>query len=129
MPKGRCGMTKADVAIIGAGVVGMACALALLQAGRGVTLFDPAARPDVAGVEHCSDPYDACDGADLLVVATEWPEFADADLDKVADLLSRPSVFDTRAMIDPAAAANAGLILRRPGRRTVHPAQVPAGAL
>jgi glycine/D-amino acid oxidase-like deaminating enzyme len=34
---------KADIAIIGAGVVGMTCALALLQAGRGVTLFDPAA--------------------------------------------------------------------------------------
>ncbi len=87
----------------------------LAAAGARIRLFDPVARPSVAGVEHCGDAYDACDNADLLVIATEWPEFGEADMNKVARLLAAPTVFDTRGILDPAAVAAAGLILHRPG--------------
>jgi len=96
----------------------------LVAAGAGVRMFDPAARPSLVGVENCGDLYDACDGADLLVVTTEWPEFAEADLGEVAHLLSTPSVLDTRSVLDPVTAAAAGLMLRRPGHRDAHPADV-----
>lgn len=90
----------------------------LRRAGATVAAYDPAVRADHGLPGAVPDPYSACVGADLLVVLTEWPEFATADLDKVADLLASPVVYDTRAIIDEAAAARAGLALHRPGRPT-----------
>ena len=95
----------------------------LTSHGASVRLFDPAARPDLFAVANTGDLYEACTDADLLVIATEWPEFAEADLDKVAQLLSTSTVFDTRSMLDPAAAAAAGLFLHRPGHQDTRVAQ------
>ncbi len=101
-------------------------ALAVLRrvARRGATLraFDPT-RP-VASNGHLSemdlivadDPYDACTGADVLVVLTEWPEFRDLDLAKVASVMSTPAIVDTRNMLEPEAARRAGLTYLGMGR-------------
>jgi UDPglucose 6-dehydrogenase len=56
----------------------------------------------------CDDPYLACCGASVLIVLTEWPEFRDIDLAKAAGVMLRPSVVDTRNMLDPGMARSAG---------------------
>ena len=78
-------------------------------AGYDPTLPDPA-DPQLTRlslVVH-DDPYDACAGASALVVLTEWPEFREFDLAKVAAAMDRPAIVDTRNMLDPAAARAAG---------------------
>jgi len=94
-----------------------ALALADRLAERGLELivYDPAAT--TADIRHATaaDPYSACRGADLIVVATEWPEFGAVDLEKVAGQLRGSVIYDTRAVIDRRAATAAGLTVQRPG--------------
>jgi UDPglucose 6-dehydrogenase len=101
-------------------------ALSVLRrvANRGATLraFDPT-RPDPSNghlsgmdVVLADDPYDACTGADVLVVLTEWPEFRDLDLAKVASVMSTPAIVDTRNMLEPGTARRAGLTYLGMGR-------------
>jgi len=47
------------------------------------------------------DMYEALEGAEALVIATEWPEFANADLEKVKSKLRSPLIFDGRNLMDP----------------------------
>lgn len=93
----------------------------LLASGADVVVFDPAARASDVPANTVDDPYSACRDADLLVVLTEWDEFHDADLDKVAGVLATPLIYDTRQVIDPARAARAGIGLHRPGRPALTP--------
>jgi UDPglucose 6-dehydrogenase len=81
------------------------------------TLPDPA-DPHLAGLglEVCDDPDIACEGARALVVLTEWPQFRDLDLARVATVMSRPAVVDTRNLLEPAAARAAGLLYQGRGR-------------
>jgi UDPglucose 6-dehydrogenase len=53
------------------------------------------------GVDVVADPYGPCDGADVLLVMTEWDEFQQVDFDKVSHLLYGPAVVDARNMLDP----------------------------
>jgi UDPglucose 6-dehydrogenase len=57
-----------------------------------------------------SDPYEACRGAAVLAVLTEWDEFRWLDFDRVRQLLAMPAVVDARNLLDP-------LSLRRRGFR------------
>ena len=45
--------------------------------------------------------YEACDGADGLVLVTEWNEFRNPDFERVRSLLKRPVVFDGRNIYNP----------------------------
>ena len=98
----------------------------LSGAGSEVRLFDPAATVEIRGVTQFGDPYSACEGADLLVVLTEWAEFSEADLDKVNGLMLMPVVYDTRAVVDTLAAAAAGITVARPGVPESYRVQRPA---
>jgi hypothetical protein len=60
---------------------------------------------------------EAVQGADAVVVATEWVEYAQLDWEKVALAMRGTLVYDTRAVIDVAAAQAAGLQVVRLGRR------------
>jgi UDPglucose 6-dehydrogenase len=94
---------------------------ALLAAGARVRAYDPTVdlttgtvSPDKAvmleGVHIADDPYDAVDGATVAVVMTEWPEFADLDLAKLAEVLGEGRcVVDTRNLLDPVAVRSVGL--------------------
>jgi len=93
-------------------------ALAVLRqvCDRGATVkaYDPT-RPDRSDAQlsglrllMCEHPYDACEGAAALVVLTEWPEFRELDLAKVASVMARPAIVDTRNMLEPAAARAVG---------------------
>src|SRR3954471_1352326 len=77
----------------------------LLARGARVQAFDPtvpSTRP--TGIDElvvADDPYAACEGADVMVVLTEWDEFRWLDFDKVADAMNTPSVIDARNLLDP----------------------------
>lgn len=87
----------------------------LVEQGIDVVIHDPVVSSDAIGHPMAPDELTACQGADLLVVATEWPHYATVDLDEVFDRLRSPVVYDTRSIIDPIVAAHAGLTVRRPG--------------
>ena len=88
---------------------------ALVEHGvEDIRAYDPVVRhlashPRVA-VE--ASAYAAADGADTLVVATEWPEFRSLDWNRLARLMTRREVFDTRGVVDLAAAMDAGFLVR-----------------
>jgi UDPglucose 6-dehydrogenase len=53
-------------------------------------------------VVWCDDAYAATDGADAMVVLTEWNQFRGLDLERVRSLLVRPIVVDLRNIYEPA---------------------------
>ncbi len=61
------------------------------------------------GITVCADPVATAAGADVLVVLTEWPEFASVDLGAIAAAMSGDAVVDARNLLDPAAVRAAGL--------------------
>lgn len=88
----------------------------LQQEGADVVAYDPEAKSDM--VSMVSSPIDAADGADVLVVATEWPEFKEVDLKEVRRVMKGHRVVDARNLLDPTAVRAAGLDywgLGRPG--------------
>ncbi len=94
----------------------------LRQRGASIRAFDPTL-PDVdnphlsrLGLEVFQDPYAACEGVDALVILTEWPHFRSLDLEKVAAVMARPSIVDTRNLLVPAEARAAGCAYQGMGR-------------
>jgi UDPglucose 6-dehydrogenase len=73
-------------------------------ASRGATVraFDPAVAEPVDGIAVVDDAYAACDGADVLVVLTEWDDFKWLDFDKVADSMTTKAIVDARNLLDRA---------------------------
>ncbi|MBN9610383.1 MAG: hypothetical protein BGO26_08065 [Actinobacteria bacterium 69-20] len=87
----------------------------LLAAGVAVQVFDPTRHERMDRVVVCHDMYTACQGAHVLVVATEWPQFADADLSLVRKIMAGQVVVDTRNLLNAAAVHSAGLRYRGVG--------------
>lgn len=94
--------------------------------GATIRAFDPTTvgelTPNQAivldGIEVVSDALDVADGADVVAVFTEWPEFAKIDLSRLAARLARPvTIVDTRNLLDPALVREAGLEYVGVGRR------------
>ena len=67
-------------------------------------------------VAAAPDPYAAAEGAAVIVLLTEWPEFGDIDLAKVAELAAGRTIVDARNLLDPVAVAAAGFRLVPQGR-------------
>lgn len=76
----------------------------LLAEGAAVKAYDPKAmeraRQQLPPLIYCQNPYEAASGADALVVATEWKEFASLDLTRVKSLMRRPLILDGRNLFD-----------------------------
>jgi UDPglucose 6-dehydrogenase len=94
---------------------------ARLQAdGATVRGYDPVAETEarklMVGVEFASSALEAIQGADAVVVVTEWPEFAELDWSSVAPQMNGRLVVDGRNCIDPAAVVAAGLLYEGIGR-------------
>ena len=98
----------------------------LRRLGATVRAFDPttigALTPHQAvvldGIDLVDDALDVGDGADVVAVFTEWPEFAKIDLTRLAARLGRAvTVVDTRNLLDPALVREAGLGYDGVGRR------------
>lgn len=67
-------------------------------------------------VSLVENPYQACEGAHALLIATEWNEYRSPDLERLAGLLQDKWVFDGRNVLVPAAVVEAGLNYRGVGR-------------
>ena len=92
----------------------------VVAAGLEVRAFDPmvpSGSSVLAGVEVSEDAYTAAKGADVLVVLTEWPEFAELDFAAVAAAMSRQQIVDTRNLLTPASVTHLGFTYRGTGRR------------
>lgn len=77
----------------------------LLSEGACVQAYDPKAveraQAVAPGAGYVTDPYAAAAGADALIIATEWPEFATLDWERVRGEMARPLVLDGRNLLDP----------------------------
>lgn len=67
-------------------------------------------------VKLVEDEYAACEGADCLVLATEWSEYRAPDLPRIANTMRGRHVFDGRNVLVPGAVVDAGLVYRGMGR-------------
>jgi UDPglucose 6-dehydrogenase len=95
----------------------IAMAERFVTAGATVRAFDPAVRESpIAGIEIVADAYAACEGADALVVATEWDEFKWLDLDKVAGVMAQLHIVDARNLLDRGAIRRRGFTYQGVGR-------------
>jgi UDPglucose 6-dehydrogenase len=79
----------------------------LLSRGAKVKAYDPVANHEAAeiyanqAVSTVDDLYNATDGADALVLVTEWKAFRSPDFDKLKQQLNTPLIFDGRNIYDP----------------------------
>jgi UDPglucose 6-dehydrogenase len=87
----------------------------LIAHGATVQAFDPEAAP-VKGVIRVDDPIQAAKDADVLLIATEWPEFQSVDLRAVRDAMATPHIIDARNMLDPEAVRRLGMEYEGIGR-------------
>jgi UDPglucose 6-dehydrogenase len=97
---------------------------ALGARGARVTAYDPIAMEEakralgsVPHLDYADSPQAACEGADGLVVVTEWKEFRSPDFEALKRLLREPLVFDGRNLYEPDAVRAAGLEYFAIGRR------------
>ena len=92
----------------------------LIAGGASVVAFDPVGReqaePLLPGIEFAANPEAVADGADALVVVTEWDEFRGIDLGEMARRMRGTALVDLRNVYDPAEAKRAGLTYRGIGR-------------
>ena len=90
---------------------------ALLEAdGAEVVAYDPEAETDL--LTMAPDPIAAVTEADVLLIATEWPEFLTVDMSAVATAMRGHRVVDARNLLDPKKVRAVGLDywgLGRPG--------------
>jgi UDPglucose 6-dehydrogenase len=109
---------------------------ALWEAGARVRAHDPKAmdetrriygqRPDLDLVD---DPYEAVEGADALVVITEWKAYWSPDFDRIREKLKQPVIFDGRNIYDPTSLAALGFRHEGIGRRAAgRPRSAATGA-
>lgn len=85
----------------------------LLEAGATVRVHDPVAIPNVQTelgdvVTYCNHHYDTIEGADCLVIVTEWNEFRAPDFEYLKYKMNAPVIFDGRNLYDPEKLANRG---------------------
>jgi UDPglucose 6-dehydrogenase len=92
----------------------------LQAAGAKVRAYDPVAEDEarklIQGVDFMASAEEAVDGADAVVLVTEWPEFRDLELAAVADRMQGTLLVDGRNFLDPEAVRTAGLTYEGVGR-------------
>jgi UDPglucose 6-dehydrogenase len=101
----------------------------LVAEGAQVTAYDPKGAEkavewnlvDPKKVRITATPLEAVEGAEALVLATEWKEFANQDLEKVHSVMHTPLVFDGRNLFDPDTMRQLGFTYIPVGRPTVKP--------
>ncbi|MED5550692.1 MAG: UDP-glucose/GDP-mannose dehydrogenase family protein [Pseudomonadota bacterium] len=93
---------------------------ALQKAGATIRAFDPAGTVEaeklLSDVEFVSGPYFCAEGADALVIITEWNEFRALDLNRLKSTMKAPVLVDLRNIYTPSEATNAGFEYTSVGR-------------
>jgi len=94
-----------------------------IGAGAKVRAYDPVALEHLAEempqVERAKDPYTCLDGAEALIICTEWAEFRSPDWDEIRRRLKRPVIIDGRNLFRGAQLAADGFTYASVGRATV----------
>jgi UDPglucose 6-dehydrogenase len=99
----------------------------MLKEKAHVSVYDPKAMEKareveaIAGATFANSALEAVEGAEALIVATEWPEFANIDLEVVKGKMTTPIIFDGRNLFDPATMAKLGFRYHSIGRASVQP--------
>jgi UDPglucose 6-dehydrogenase len=95
----------------------------LLARGAGVTVYDPVAMDEARrvlagmdGIAYAGSANAALEGADALLVVTEWKEFRNPDFDLIRQALKQPLIIDGRNIYDPALLAALGIEYEGVGR-------------
>jgi len=95
----------------------------LTQAGAKVRAYDPKgmdeARHMISGITWCAGAYEAVEGADALVIITEWNEFRALDLKRIKAAMKAPVMIDLRNIYNPHDMAEAGFDYTCVGRPRV----------
>jgi len=94
----------------------------LLAGGATVRVYDPkamdAARPMLGDrVTWCAKSYECVEGADALVLATEWNEFREPDFPRIKSLMRHAAIFDGRNVWSPQTLRDLGFHYEGIGRR------------
>ena len=100
----------------------------LLDKGARVRVYDPVAIPKARQilqdrVFYAETPYEAAENADAVAMVTEWREFRQLDLERLASVMARPYLFDGRNIYNPAWVTRYGLIYYGVGRGLYQPDQ------
>lgn len=100
---------------------------AMLREGAHVSVYDPKGMDKARELKAVADakfeesPLEAVNGAEALVIATEWPEFANADFGEVKKRMTTPIVFDGRNLLNPETMGELGFHYHSIGRGSVIP--------
>lgn len=96
----------------------------LLSEGAIVTTHDPEAMDNVQKImgnkiQYFPTPYDAAEGVDAILIATEWPEFRAPDFEKLASIMNNKVIFDGRNLYDVDTMKELGFTYISIGRKSV----------
>lgn len=96
----------------------------LLDKGARVRVFDPVAMENAGkslgtSVDYAPGNYECLEGADALIIVTEWNEFRHPDFEKIKQLLVEPVIFDGRNLYSPDKMKENGFIYYSIGRKQV----------
>jgi len=78
----------------------------LIEGGAKIRAFDPAAMEKAKEelgdkIVYCDDIYEAAEGADCVILMTEWNEFKEVDWDRIKKTMTQPAILDGRNIYDP----------------------------
>jgi len=94
---------------------------ALQDMGARVRVFDPAgmsqAKVVLKNVDYCESAYECADGADALVIATEWEQFRALDLERLRNIMACPVIVDLRNIYRPEDMSRHGFAYTSVGRQ------------
>ncbi|MFD3407489.1 UDP-glucose/GDP-mannose dehydrogenase family protein [Aquirufa sp. HETE-83D] len=98
---------------------------ALLELGATVSAYDPEAMEHVKQlmgdkITFTKTPYEALEGADALLIVTEWPQFRTPDFDRMDSLLKNKVIFDGRNLYELNQMQELGYTYYSIGRQTIH---------
>lgn len=98
---------------------------ALLELGASVSAYDPEAMGHVKQlmgdkITFTKNPYEALEGADALLIVTEWPQFRTPDFDRMDSLLKNKVIFDGRNLYELNQMQELGYTYYSIGRQTIH---------
>jgi len=93
---------------------------ALMREGAKIRAYDPVAmedaRKELPGAELAADPYEAAEGADALILATEWNQFRNLDLSRLKEVMRDPVLIDLRNVYEPQDVKRLGIRYAAVGR-------------
>lgn len=96
----------------------------LVKNGATVTVFDPEAMTNVKNIlgdkiKYAKNQYEALEGAEALLIATEWSVFRNPDFDKIENILKNKVVFDGRNLYDLQKMIDLGYYYNSIGRKLI----------